>query len=147
MSSLQMTRKAQQLLGNLQIFDGIKGLLSIQFCYCFAFYCAFYQIIQFPDQAQKVKNEMSYIISIESIFESAKTVLMISGFMQIFSFLSKHENPTPIDALKYFGLRFIKIFPVYAFCLVYIIFSQDQLGSGPMWHLMDRITTPCTQNG
>lgn len=40
-----LTRKAQQLVSNLQIFDGIRGIYSLQICYALSFFCAQYQII------------------------------------------------------------------------------------------------------
>lgn len=35
-----MQRKAQRLVGNLAVMDGIRALISFQLCYALAFYCA-----------------------------------------------------------------------------------------------------------
>ena len=51
-----VTRKTQQLLENLQVFDGIRAIYSLQFCYAISFFCAFYQILQFPHDKMNVMN-------------------------------------------------------------------------------------------
>ena len=71
---------------------------------------------------------------------------MISGFILTFNFFAKYSNPKPLDAAKFLGLRFLKVMPINTICLIYIIFVQYQIGSGPVWHLMDEITSKCTDN-
>ena len=41
----QPSWKAQKLVRNLQIFDGLKSILSCHVSYALAFYCAYYQVI------------------------------------------------------------------------------------------------------
>lgn len=36
--------------------------------------------------------------------------------------------------------------PIYMFCLIYIIYVQYQIGSGPFWHLMQKMTSVCSHD-
>lgn len=143
----QPTRKSQKLVNNLAIFDGIKSIMSFQICYAMSFYCAYYHIIQFPGDASEVIDDIKYLVIVEGIFDSAKTFFLISGFLQTFSFLSKYGmKPRFLDVFKFILLRIIKIVPMYYFVMVVCIFVQKHIGSGPTWHLMDKITAQCTEN-
>lgn len=137
----QPTRKSQKLVRNLAIFDGMKALMSFQICYAMAFYCSYYHIIQFPGDASKITNDIRYLVLVEGAYDSTKSFFLISGFLQTFSFLSKYgTKPQFVDIFKFIGLRILKIAPVYYFVLILSIYVQQYVGSGPTWHLMDKIT-------
>lgn len=137
----QHTRKAQKLINNLSILDGIRVLLSYQICYALAFFCAYYHIIQFPGDAKQFYRHFRYVTFVEGIFDTLKIFFLISGFLQSFSFLSKYgDKPQAGDVMRFILYRIGKILPMYIFVLVYIIFAQKHFGSGPTWHLMDKIT-------
>lgn len=106
------------------MFDGLKSFISFQLCYSMAFFCAYYQIIQFPDDAEQVYQNFFYVTLIEGMFQSTKVLLLIAGFLQTLSFFLKYgNNPTLGDVLKFIGLRIMRVAPVYTFCLIYIIFA------------------------
>lgn len=112
-----------------------------------AFFCSYYHIIQFPNDAKLVYNEFLYVIFVEGVFDVCKAFFLVSGFLQAFSFLTKYgEKPTIQDVMKFILYRLLKVVPSYWFCLVYIIFVQKHIGSGPTWHLMDHLTEKCTKN-
>lgn len=83
---------------------------------------------------------------VESVFDAAKMSLMISGFVLTFNFLANYSEPRPLDSLKFLGLRLLKLVPINVICLIYLIFVQYQIGSGPVWHLMHEITNKCTND-
>ena len=87
-----MQRKAQRLVGNLAVMDGIRVLISFQLCYSLAFYCARFQLIQFQDDALKLQSSLPFMFMIESSYESVHTLYMVSGFLQAFSFMSKWNH-------------------------------------------------------
>lgn len=43
-----------------------------------------------------------------------------------------------MNAVKFAALRLLKNAPLYTFLIVYIIFVQKHIGSGPFWHLMEK---------
>lgn len=133
------TRKANKIISNFQIFDGIRCFLSFQICYAFSFFCAYYQIIQFPDDAKKFYDNFAFITLIEGVFDTAKVFFLISGFLQSFSFLCYYGiKPTLRNVLKFIAYRLLKVFPIYFFLIIYMIFFQKHFGSGPYWYLMDK---------
>jgi peptidoglycan/LPS O-acetylase OafA/YrhL len=98
-------------------------------------------MIQFPGDAHEIIDDFRYLIFVEGISESVKTFFMISGFLQTFSFLSKYgTKPTGKDVLKFIAIRYLKLVPIYASILIFCIYVQKNFGSGPTWHLMDKIT-------
>jgi len=85
-----------------------------------------------------VTDSIWYIFLVDGAAEALKSFLMISGFLQTFSFFSKFgESPSLRDAVKFTGHRLAKVLPIYYFMLIFILMMQDKMGYGPFWHLMD----------
>lgn len=96
------------------------------------------------------------MLAIESSYESVHSLFMVSGFLQAFSFMVKwyqrtspgQEQPTAphiFDGLSFFAFRILKLMPVYVFCLIYMVYVQINVSTGPMWQLMASYVEPCFQ--
>ena len=50
------SRKHSKFLNNLGVLDGIRVLAALMVSFSMAFFCSYYHVIQFPDDAKVIYN-------------------------------------------------------------------------------------------
>lgn len=140
MRRMSGSSKAKKLFANLEVLDGVKCWLSFHVCFALSFLCAYYQLMKDQASADQFLDSFSYVVLVEGISESARSFLIVSGFLQTLHFVNKYgEQPSWKEAATVVLKRVSTFMPIYFMLNAILIYGHHFVGQGPFWDLFIRL--------
>jgi len=131
---------------NLEVFNGIRVLMMLYVVYGHTFLFGTNYIDNVSD-IPGITNGWGLLIPNAALY-AVDVFFYMSGFLFAYIGLGKLKKMKP-NALNYFGLgfhRFLRIWPTYAFAVIFFWRVLPYLGEGPMWFKMTYYTQLCEGN-
>jgi len=132
------------MLGNLKVFDGLRGVSAVYAVYGSTYFFSYFGIIENPYDIDKIRGQFGFIFIAGSFF-TAYTFFFLGGFLSAFSFLQtpQEERYTAGNLGKYYAKKLLKYMPFNIFIILFSIYLQPTMGEGPIWNKYAQFMTPC----
>jgi len=131
---------------NLEVFNGIRVFMMLYVVYGHTFLFGTNYIDNVSD-IPTITNDWGLLVPNAALY-AVDVFFYMSGFLFAYIGLGKLKKMKP-NLLNYVGLgfhRFLRIWPTYAFAVIFFWRVLPYLGEGPMWFKMTYYTQLCEGN-